>query len=237
MPSGNYIPKGWSAQVSPYSLTGRIQWSSSATEEQKNVILALLKNMVCVSGGSFIYNDVATVNSFYVNKYEVTQKEWQTIMGGTNSNWTSGYGLGDNVAAYYTNWSTCNTFITELNELSGLSFRFPTGEEWEFAARGGNKSKGYTYSGSNTIGDVAWYYSNSSYDIHLVGQKLPNELGLYDMSGNVSEWTSETSGDSYYYFRGGNSNNDASYCTITYRSYDWYTDYNRYYGLRLFHDK
>ncbi len=239
MPSGNYIPKGWSAQVSPYSLTGKIQWNSSATEEQKNVILALVRNMVPVIGGTFISSTwtTETLVSYYVNRYEVTQKEWSTIMGETNSNWTSSYGLGDNVAAYYTNWTNCDNFITKLNELSGLSFRFPTGPEWEFAARGGNKSKGYTYSGSNTIDDVAWYYYNSSNDIHLVGQKLPNELGLYDMSGNVSEWTSETYSDYNYYIRGGDSYDNASYCTITYRSYDWYTNYNRYYGLRLFHDK
>ena len=79
----------------------------------------------------------------------------------------------------------------KLNTLTGENFRMPTEAEWEFAARGGNKSKGYTYSGSNTIGDVAWYNDNSSSKTHAVKTKAANELGIYDMSGNVFEWCSD----------------------------------------------
>lgn len=239
MPSGNYIPKGWSAQVSPYTLSGKIQWSAGATEEQKSVILSLVKNMVHVSGAQFVqnsYGDPVDIEDFYVNKFEVTQKEWTTIMGSSLS-WTSSYGLGDNVAAYYTCWRDCDNFISALNNLSGLTFRFPTGVEWEFAAHGGNKSKGYTYSGSNTVDEVAWYSGNSSY-IHEVGKKQANELGLYDMSGNVSEWISNYYSSYYYYYKGGNYGTSYTYCQITnVNSYDYYTDYSRGYGMRLFHGK
>ena len=240
MPSGNYIPKGWSAQKSPYTLSAKIQWGVGVTEEQKDVILTLVKNMVHVSGALFVENgfgDPMDIEDFYVNKFEVTQKEWTTIMGSSLS-WTSSYGLGDNVAAYYTCWSDCNNFIIKLNSLSGLTFRFPTGAEWQFAARGGNKSKGFIYSGSNTIDDVAWYSGNSSSAIHEVGKKKANELGLYDMSGNVSEWISNQYSTNNYYDLGGYYNSNDSYCQTSYiNGHDYYTDKMRQYGMRLFHGK
>ena len=88
-------------------------------------------------------------------------------------------------------WDDCQTFISRLNELTGETFRLPTEAQWEYAARGGNKSKGYTYSGSNEIDDVAWYWENSYYITHPVKTKAPNELGIYDMSGNVDECCSD----------------------------------------------
>ena len=91
----------------------------------------------------------------------------------------------------YDSWSYCQKFIKELNRITGLSFRLPTEAEWEFAARGGNKSQGYKYSGSNNIDDVGWYGGNSQSSAHPVANKQPNELGLYDMSGNAAEWCSD----------------------------------------------
>ncbi len=148
-----------------------------------------------------------TLSDYYIGKYEVTQQLWEYVMnysgtcadGSTmsaystdpwlGSNPSSSYGLGDYYPAYYVSWSEIvSVFLPRLNRITGKTYRLPTEAEWEYAARGGNKSKGYKYSGSNTIGDVAWYTSNSDSKTHPVGQKQPNELGIYDMSGNVFEW-------------------------------------------------
>ena len=158
-----------------------------------------------------------TLSDYYIGKYEVTQQLWEYVMkysgtaadGSTMSayasdvwlgtNPSSSYGEGNYYPAYYVNWEDIvNIFIPRLNKITGKTFRLPTEAEWEYAARGGNKSKGYKYSGSNTIGDVAWYYDNSSSTAHPVGTKAPNELGLYDMSGNVWEWCSDWYSSSYY---------------------------------------
>ena len=162
----------------------------------------LISNMVYVSGGTFTmgatseqgidaYNDEkpthsVTLSSFYLCKYEVTQALWQAVMGENPSNLK-----GDNLPVEQVSWDDCQTFITRLNNLTGKNFRLPTEAEWEYAARGGNRSRGYKYSGSNVLSDVAWYDDNSGDKTHPVGSKSPNELGLYDMSGNVREWCSD----------------------------------------------
>ena len=128
-----------------------------------------------------------TVATFQIGKTEVTQELWQAVMGANPSNFKG----EANLPVEKVSWTDCNTFITKLNQATGKNFRLPTEAEWEYAARGGNKSQGFTYSGSNTIGDVAWYDGNSSSKTHPVAQKQPNELGIYDMSGNVWEWTSD----------------------------------------------
>lgn len=134
-----------------------------------------------------------TLSSYMIGETEVTQELWQAVMGykptSGGNQWSSSYGLGAQYPAYYISWNDVQEFITKLNSITGETFRMPTEAEWEYAARGGNKSKGYLYSGSNTIGDVAWYTSNSG--THAVKTKSPNELGLYDMSGNVWEWCSD----------------------------------------------
>ena len=137
-----------------------------------------------------------TLSDYYIGKTEVTQALWKAVMGKTVSqiasenNWDK-YGVGDNYPMYYISWNDCKAFISKLNALTGKTFRVLTEAEWEYAARGGSKSRGYKYSGSNTLDDVAWYSGISDYETHEVGTKSPNELGLYDMSGNVGEWCSD----------------------------------------------
>ncbi len=216
-------------------------------------------NMIKVDGGTFTmgatkeqgrdaYRDEepahqVTLSDYYIGETEVTQELWQAVMGFNPSNFS-----GTNLPVEWVSWEDCQEFIKKLNQLTGKNFSLPTEAQWEFAARGGNKSKGYKYSGSNTLGDVAWYTSNSSGSSHGVGTKAPNELGIYDMSGNVWEWCSDwyafysssavtnpagpLSG-SYRVFRGGSWNNDERYCRVSNR-YDFTQTLRDYdLGLRL----
>ena len=134
-----------------------------------------------------------TLSSYYIGETEVTQELWEAVMGSNPSYFSGSQKPVENVS-----WNDCQEFITKLNELTGENFRLPTEAEWEYAARGGNKSKGYKYSGSNTIGNVAWYDDNSSSTTHDVKTKQANELGIYDMSGNVWEWCQDWYSSTYY---------------------------------------
>ena len=132
-----------------------------------------------------------TLSDYYIGQTEVTQELWEAVMGSNPS-----YFTGDNRRPVEkVSWDDCQEFIEKLNRLTGKNFRLPTEAEWEYAARGGNKSRGYKYSGSNNPDAVAWYYYNSGGKTHPVAQKQSNELGLYDMSGNVWEWCSDRYGD------------------------------------------
>ena len=147
-----------------------------------------------------------TVSTFYMGETEVTQALWKAVMGSEptyNGGWENQYGRGDNYPAYRVSWNECQEFIRKLNSLTGRNFRLPTEAEWEYAARGGNQSYGYKYAGSNSIGSVAWYTDNSGSKTHAVKGKSPNELGLYDMSGNVWEWCGDWYGS---YGRGSQTN-------------------------------
>lgn len=211
--------------------------------------------MIAVEGGSFMMGATSeqlnpdnnelpvheiTLPSFCMAETEVTQKLWKTVMGNNPSRFE-----GDNRPVEQVSWNDCMVFIEKLNQLTGFQFRLPTEEEWEYAARGGNKSRGYRFSGSNTLIDVACYNKGS----HLeVKSKSPNELGIYDMSGNVWEWcksifksysTGEqkvfpaSSSDSEYVIRGGSWSNDMWGCRVSMRGKEKSDLKNTSLGLRL----
>ena len=161
--------------------------------------------MVTVEGGTFMMGSDSGVsdekpihevklNSFSIGQTEVTQELWEAVMGSNPSVWKEAKHPVESVS-----WDDCQTFIQELNQLTGQQFRLPTEAEWEYAARGGKYSRGYKYSGSDNIEEVGWYMNNSRRQytgptIHEVATKAPNELGIYDMSGNVYEWCSDRYG-------------------------------------------
>ena len=178
--------------------------SSSGSSLSGNALTIPVKNginieMVKVEAGSFDMgatpemenpdasekpvHRVTLTNNYNIGKYEVTQALWQAVMGNNPS-----YFKGEDLPVEQVSWNDCQDFISKLNAMTGKKFRLPSEAEWEYAARGGKKSRGYQYSGSNTLGDVAWNDGNSGSKTHAVGTKQPNELGIYDMTGNVWEW-------------------------------------------------
>ena len=225
--------------------------SSSGSSLSGNALTIPVKNgisieMVKVEAGSFNMgatpemqapyevekpvHRVTLTNNYYIGKYEVTQALWQAVMGSNPSHFK-----GDDLPVEQVSWNDCQDFISKLNAMTGKRFRLPSEAEWEYAARGGKKSRGYQYSGSNTIGDVAWYDGNSSSMTHAVGTKQPNELGIYDMTGNVWEWCQDWFGSyssspqtnptgavsgSDRVSRGGCLGYSAGYCRSSYRCFD-----------------
>jgi Uncharacterized conserved protein len=170
-----------------------------------------------------------TLSSFNISKYLVTQRQWKLLLGEE----PSGKKKCDNLPVEDVSWNDTQKFITALNAATGKNYRLPTEAEWEYAARGGTKSKGYKYSGSNNLVDVAWF-DKGGYSLEPVGTKQPNELGIYDMSGNVWEWCNDwaeeytaspqrdpkgpSSGD-FRVMRGGGWLNEARQCSVTCRSW------------------
>ena len=192
-----------------------------------------------------------TLSSYYIGQTEVTQELWEAVMGSNPSNFKGAKRPVEQVS-----WNDCQEFIRKLNQKTGKNFRLPTEAEWEYAARGGSRSQHYKYSGGNTIGDVAWYTvncydkgsSSSDYGTHDVASKRANELGLYDMSGNVYEWCSDWYGDyssssqtnpqgpasgSSRVYRGGSWFNSARYCRVSHRDRWSPDDRITFLGLRL----
>lgn len=152
--------------------------------------------MVIVEGGTFVMGEgqqgrsgeerqahKVTLSTYSIGQTEVTQELWNAVMGSNPSNWK-----GSSLPVEQVSWRDCQVFIRKLNELTGQEFRLPTEAEWEFAARGGRFSRGFAYSGALIPSKIAWSEENSGGQTHSVASKLPNELGVYDMSGNVCEW-------------------------------------------------
>ena len=220
----------------------------SKMEAQTFTVGGVSFKMMPVEGGSFTMGSpdsdtdadddekpqhAVTLSSFYMGETEVTQALWKAVMDGANpSNFQ-----GDNLPVEKVSWEDCQTFIAKLNQMTGKTFRLPTEAEWEYAARGGSKSYPFTYAGSDYLALVAWYADNSENKTHPVGTKTKNELGLYDMSGNVLEWCNDWYGEDYYssspqtdptgpatgsyrVYRGGSWNNVAHYCRVSYRNYN-----------------
>ena len=163
-----------------------------------------------------------TLSDFSIGKYEVTQKQWTAIMG-SNPSYFRSYFKGDNLPVETVSWDDVQEFIQELNQKTGKKYRLPTEAEWEYAARGGSISSPRLYSGSNNIDEVAWYKNNSGSKTHPVGQKKPNKLGIYDMSGNVAEWCN----DWYGAYNSGSQSNPQGPSSGTYRVFrggGWYND-------------
>jgi formylglycine-generating enzyme required for sulfatase activity len=182
------------------------EWSDSQQVDTFSVA-GVSFNMIRVDAGSFMMGAAAdddeaadrerpahqvTLSGYSIGETEVTQELWQAVMGYNPSDFTD----DPQRPVDYVSWDDCQLFISKLNEMTGMAFRLPTEPEWEFAARGGNRSKGYKYAGSDNVDDVAWYEINAynvgmddpDFGPHAVKTKTPNELGLYDMSGNVMEW-------------------------------------------------
>lgn len=185
--------------------------SASVSTEPSNNLLPITVNgvtfnMIKVDGGTFTmggtyeqgnsYGDEkpthqVTLSSYYIGETEVTQELWKAVMGNNPSNCHK----GDNLPVEYISWKDCQKFISKLNKKTNRNFRLPTEAEWEYAARGGNKSNHTQYSGSSNLDDVGWYEKNSGGLSHPVKTKKANELGIYDMTGNVSEWCQDWYGN------------------------------------------
>jgi formylglycine-generating enzyme required for sulfatase activity len=214
--------------------------------------------MIRVEGGSFMMgspdNDSeawnkekpqhrVTLSDYYIGETQVTQALWKAVMGDNPSRWK-----GDSLPVEEVSWDDCQDFIKQLNKMTGKTFRLPTEAEWEYAARGGRKSQGFKYAGGNGLDKVAWYRENSGMKTHPVKQKSANELGLYDMSGNVWEWCQDWYGDysssvqtnpsgpssgSFRVIRGGSWYFNARRCRVAGRSHSSPGLRSYYFGFRL----
>ena len=232
------------------------------TEDNNKTIIdpkILDMNFVFVKGGTFQMgsnkggNDEkpihsVTIDDFYIGKYEVTQKEWKAVMDSNPSRFK-----GDNLPVECVSWNDVQEFLKKLNAKTIMKYRLPTEAEWEYAAKGGAStmlSNQYEYSGSDKIDDVAWYGANSGGRTHQVGTKQPNELGVYDMSGNIWEWCSDWYDSDYYFVspsknpqgsssgsnhvdRGGSWNSNDSSCRAAYRLSNYPSSRYDFLGFRL----
>ena len=262
----------YDGQVSPADISSLIDyllngvWGDEpgpdvpVTEPQTFTVNGVSFTMMPVEGGTFTMGATTeqgtdagasekpahevTLSSFAMGETLVTQELWVAVMGSNPSTNPS----NAQYPVETISWDDVQAFLQTLNQLTGKSFRLPTEAEWEFAARGGNKSNGCKYAGSNLPGAVAWYYDNSGNSIHAVGTMAANELGLYDMSGNVFEWCSDWYGaytadaqtnptgaetGSFFVCRGGSYNQAASMCRVSYRYVSKPTSKNGFIGMRL----
>jgi formylglycine-generating enzyme required for sulfatase activity len=225
----------WDVLAEREKLVGNAKFKVSASSRK-----TYEHEMVFVEGGTFQMGSNSgeederpvhqvTLFSFNIGKYEVTQAQWREVMG-TNPSYFKDC---DQCPVEQVSWNDVQDFIQKLNTKTGKQYRLPTEAEWEFAARGGVKTKGYTYSGSNTVTDVAWMREIAGSRTHPVGEKQANELGIYDMTGNVWEWCADWYGaystadannprgpysGEFHVLRGGSLNDFARDCRSAYRS-------------------
>ena len=263
---GNYFSLEFGLKVVGSLVTGLTgEVLEGAQPESKNRLIQVGNvqfEMVYVEGGTFRMGATeeqgddtfdsekpvhqVTLSSYLIGKHEVTQALWDEVMGNnpSHNNQDGDYPVGG------VSWDGCQGFIKKLNARTGMRFRLPTEAEWEYAARGGDRSKGYKYAGSDNLDEVGWYEDNSGKHTHPVGLKKPNELGLYDMSGNVWEWCEDWYGDytdeaqtnpagpqsgkwGHRVLRGGSCWFDARFCRVSYRFINDPGIRNDSYGLRL----
>lgn len=240
------------------SLSGALEKGISS-DDRTFTVNGVTFTMIPVEGGTFTmgatseqgkdaYPDESpthsvTLSNYCIGQTEVTQALWKAVMGSNPSRFQ-----GDNRPVERVSWDDCQKFITKLNHLTGRNFRLPTEAEWQYAARGGGLSQGYKYCGSNNIKDVAWFSNNSNRQTHDVATKKPNELGIYDMSGNVEEWCQDWYGEydsdsqtnptgalsgAHRVIRGGGWNSFARFCRVSNRNGDEPSFRLLYSGLRL----
>ena len=254
-----------SSNTSSYSHT-------SSGGDYVETALGLNMRMVYVEGGTFSMGATSeqsgegdsdespvhsvTLDNFYIGACEVTQSQWQAVMGTSiqqqagKAGASSFRGIGGDYPIYYVSWEEAQAFCRELSAVTGRTYLLPTEAQWEYAARGGKQSRSYKYSGSYSIDAVGWYESNSGSSTHPVGRMRANELGIHDMSGNVWEWCSDWYSSSYYsssasfnpagpgggqyrVLRGGSWGHSASYCRVSNREGSTPSGRYYYYGFRV----
>jgi formylglycine-generating enzyme required for sulfatase activity len=244
----------WDVLTERTNLTGNFSFKVKA-----EVLFPGEIEMVFVQGGTFQMGSEngesdekpthsVTLYDFYISKTEVTQVQWRNIMGNNPSYFKN----CDKCPVEQVSWDDIQEFINKINIKTGKKYRLPTEAEWEYSARGGNKSKGFIFSGSNILGEVAWFNNNSDSRPHPVAEKLPNELGIYDMSGNVNEWCADFYGDysssaqinpkgplnePAHIYRGGSWNYEARKCRSVYRDLYFPSIHNSNLGFRLAYSK
>ncbi len=263
-PNTTYYVRAFAENSEGTAYSSQVSFKTNETEEPVNVLTIEVGGvsfvMVEVEGGTFAMGNSGvgsnldespvhdvTLSTYYIGETEVTQELWGAVMGDNPS-----YNVGDNKPVDNISWNKTQEFIELLNYKTGRKFRLPTEAEWEFAARGGNRSNNYKYSGSNSVDIVAWYQDNSNNETKDVKSKMPNELGIYDMSGNVSEWCSDWYGGYIYnsqtnptgpdwgnekVVRGGAFSLEDTYCRVSGRSSATSSWNDENYGLRIVMEK
>ena len=204
------------------NLSGDSNYSSqsmSRNQDFTETAWGINMKMIWVEGGDFLMGCTSeqggdcssdeqnvrrvTVDGFYIGMLEVTQSQWEKVVGtslyqqGQKAGSGDTYGIGPDYPMYYVSWDEAMEFCRLLSQKTGKTYTLPTEAQWEYAARGGNKNEGAKYAGSNMIDAVAWYIVDRGGNVHITGSKQPNALGIYDMSGNVGEWCKDWYADSY----------------------------------------